>query len=160
MIPLPLLLALAAPAQDRLPPAEALPPPGAEEAAVLAPITRMFAALEARDATALLAEVRPEGAGTSVVERPDGTRVIRRTPWPDFAKMIASGGKERLVERITNPAVEIDGDIAMVWAPYTFQIDGKLSHCGTDHFDLIREGGRWRILSITWTQRTSGCPAL
>src|SRR3546814_10786446 len=45
------------------------------------------------------------------------------------------------LERFTGPpAVEIDGDIAMVWAPYTFLLDGKPHHCGIDHFDLIREG--------------------
>ena len=154
-----LLLALAAQTTPtKLPPANPLPPPGAEEAAVLAPIERMFAALTARDTAAILAETRPDGFATAVVERADGTRAIRRTAWADFVKPL-TGGKERLVERLLTPAIEIDGDIAMVWAPYTFTVDGKLSHCGFDHFDLIRDEGRWRILSITWTQRTTDCPA-
>src|SRR3546814_6159289 len=61
------------------------------------------------------------------------------------------------LERFTGPpAVEIDGDIAMVWAPYTFLLDGKPHHCGIDHFDLIREGIQWKVLNVTWSQRTTG----
>ena len=64
--------------------------------------------------------------------------------------------EERLVGA---PAIEIDGDIAMVWSPYVFLVDGKLSHCGTDHFDLVREAGQWKVLNITWTKRKTDCPA-
>ncbi len=152
-----LALALQTTPTPPLPRAIPLPPPGAEEAAVLAPIQRMFAALAARDPAALLNEVRPDGMGIAVVERPDGTRTVRQTPWPAFAANLKNG-TERLEEKIFNPAIEIDGDIAMVWAPYTFTIDGKLSHCGYDHFSLVRETGKWRVHSITWTQRTTNCP--
>ena len=54
-------------------------------------------------------------------------------------------------------AVDIDGDIAMVWSPYVFTIDGKVAHCGTDHFDMVREDGRWKIANLTWSKRTTGC---
>ncbi len=64
---------------------------------------------------------------------------------------------ERFEERLTDMAIEVDGDIAMVWGPYLFLIDGKISHCGVDHFDLVRENGRWTIANITWSQRTRGC---
>ena len=152
---IPLLAALAL-QSDRLPPANPLPPPGAEEAAVLAPINAMFAGLLARDPAAILAQVRPDGSATVAEEKPDGTRTVRRLGWQQFASGIKPG-PERLEERIYSPAVEIDGDIAMVWARYDFRIDGKLSHCGYDHFDLVREGGRWRILNVTWSSRTTGC---
>ena len=154
---LPLLLALAPPAQDRLPPANALPPPGTEEAAVLGPVNRLFAAIAARDGAALLAEVRPDAAATVVDEKADGTSTVRHVRLTDFAAAMKPG-PERYSEQITSPAIEIDGDMAMVWAPYTFTIDGKLSHCGIDHFGLVREGGRWRITSLAWTKRTTGCP--
>jgi len=40
---------------------------------------------------------------------------------------------------------------------YDVTVDGKFLHCGTDHFDLVRVEGRWRILNITWNQRKEGC---
>lgn len=136
----------------------ALPPPSSEEAAVLAPIHAMFAGLAARDGGAVAAQTRPEGHVAVAVEKPDGTRSIRNLGWAEFAGGIKPG-PEKYEERIFNPAVEIDGDIAMVWAPYSFLIDGKVHHCGTNHFDLVRENGQWKVLNITWSQRTTGCTA-
>jgi hypothetical protein len=148
---LPLLLAV-----QPLPPARPLPPPGTGEAAVMAPITAMLAGLAAHDGAAILAQVRPEGAATAVVEGPNGARTVRRRAWAEFAGGLKPG-PERLEERLVDPAIEVDGDIAMVWASYLFLIDGKVHHCGVDHFDLVREAGAWKILNITWTQRTTGC---
>jgi hypothetical protein len=129
-----------------------------EEAGVMVPIDAMLAALATRDGQALLAQVRPEGGATAVEEMADGTRIIRRTGWSDFAARLKPG-PERYAERLTDPAVDIDGDIAMVWSPYVFTIDGRVAHCGTDHFDMVRDAGRWKILNITWSKRTTGCPA-
>src|SRR3546814_2775394 len=63
---------------------------------------------------------------------PGSTRNDTRFPyttlfrsWDDFTAGIKPGA-EKFEERFTGPpAVEIDGDIAMVWAPYTFLLDGK-----------------------------------
>jgi hypothetical protein len=154
---LPLLLALQTTPVAPIERGTALPPPGTEEAQVLAPVQRLFDALAARSPAAILAEVRPDGRATAVDEKADGTRAITTTDWPAFAQRIAAPGP-RLAESLTGtPAVEIDGDIAMVWSGYTFTVDGKTSHCGTDHIDLIRENDRWKILNLTWTKRTTGC---
>ena len=133
-------------------------PPAAmtEEAGVMVPIDALLVALAARDGQAILAQVRPDGSATVAEEKPDGTRSVRRTSWPEFAASIKPG-PERYAERLTDPAVDIDGDIAMVWSPYVFTIDGKVSHCGTDHFDMVREAGRWKIANLTWSKRTTGC---
>ena len=162
---LPLLLALApvtgqvTPTQP-MPRGTALPPPGTEEGAVIAPIVRLFAAMAARDGAAILAQVRPDGRVTGVAQPADPARPVRSGGWADFAAQFKPGEGPLLEERLTGtPAVEIDGDIAMVWASYEFRIDGKFSHCGTDHFDMVRDGGGWRILNITWTRRTTGCTA-
>ena len=128
-----------------------------EETGVMVPINALFAALAARDPQAVLAQLRPD-AGATVAEEKDGTRTIRHMTAREFAAMVKPG-PERYAERITDPAIEIDGDIAMVWAPYVFTIDGKPLHCGYDHFDMVREGGRWTIQNITWSSRTTGCAA-
>ena len=163
---LPLLLALA-PMTGQITPTQPMPrgtglPPAADAAtdtaAVLATIQRMFDGLAARDGAAILAQVRPEGAATVAAERPDGSRSIRRLSWAEFAGGVKPG-PERYQERLTDPAVEVDADIAMVWSPYVFTINGVAHHCGVDHFDLVREAGQWKVLNVTWTQRTTGCDA-
>lgn len=141
-----------------MPKGTALPPPGSEEAAVIAPIDRLFRAMLNRDSASILAEVRPEGVLTTFADAADGTQTITQQSWAQFAARFATGS-QRMDERLFSPAIEIDGNMAMVWSPYTFHIDGKLSHCGIDHFSLLREGGKWRIQNLSWTRRTTDCPA-
>jgi hypothetical protein len=150
-----ILLAQVTPMQP-MPKGTGLPPPGTDEGAVMSPINALFAGLAARDSAAILAQLRPDGGATVANEAPNGVRTVRHMSWPEFAAGVKPG-PEKYEERITNPAIEIDGDIAMVWAPYTFFIDGKAHHCGIDHFDLVRETGTWKIVNITWTARATGC---
>ncbi len=155
------LFAIAMAAQstsDKLPPANPLPYTDADSANVLAPVHALLAAVAARYAAAILAQVRTDGAATAAIERADGSRAIRRQGWAEFAAALRPG-PERYAERLLDPAVEIDGDVAMVWSPYVFTVNGRVDHCGADHFDLVREAGRWRILNVTWSQRTTGCEA-
>jgi hypothetical protein len=128
----------------------------ADRALVMAPVDALFAGLATRDDKAILAQVRTEGGATVVVERPGGLRTVRRMNWADFTAGFTAGS-EKLEERMRAPAIAIDGDIAMVWGRYTFLTNGKIRHCGVNHFDLVREYGAWKVMNITWTQRTTGC---
>ena len=151
------LLALALQAgSGRLPPAQALPPPAGDEQAVLAPINRLFAALEAGDAAGVLRVVYPDGRVTAVGTLRSGTG-LRQESWTQFAARLKSG--QGFVETISDPAIDVDGDIAMVWAPFVVRVDGKVSNCGFDHFDLVRERGAWKVMNLTFSSRISGCPA-
>lgn len=143
----------------KLPPANPLPYDDSEAAAVLAPINATLAAISRRDGAAMAALGLPDARITVSVEKPDGTRMLRSKSWVEFTAGVKPG-PERLEEKIGMPAVEIDGDIAMVWAPFTFTIDGKLSHCGVNHFSMARENGAWKIASLAWSERKTGCPAL
>lgn len=126
-----------------------------ERRAVLAVTDRMFAALTAKDSAALLAEVVPEGRATSNDLGP--RRNVRSTAWSEFAAHLPRI-PGRPVERLIDPHVHVEGDIAMIWSRYDFTLDGRFSHCGINHFDLIRQDGRWRVLNITWTQQYENCP--
>ena len=154
---LPILLALLA-QSDRLSPANPLPPPGTEEAAVMAPVQAVLDAIPTRNKDAVMAQLLPGGSATVAVERPHGTRSVRRMTWDKWGANMKPG-PERFVETQGRPAIETDGDMAMVWAPYRFTVDGKLSHCGYNHYSLVRDAGRWKIASIAWTQRYTGCDA-
>ncbi|MDF0488946.1 nuclear transport factor 2 family protein [Sphingomonas sp. H39-1-10] len=142
----------------KLPPANPIPLADADTSAVMAPINAFLAGVAARDPQAILAVVRPDGGATYATEAADGGRSITRRTWAEVAARFAPGA-DRWDERISDPAIESDGDIAMVWAPYTFRVNGKVHHCGTDHFDLIREGGVWKIANASWSSRTTGCDA-
>lgn len=143
-------------AAGQLPPAGPIPPPDFASAEVLRPIHQLFAAFEAGDSAAVLRQVYPAGRVTTTgIRRSDSG--LRQMSWVEFAQRIKP--EARFSETISNPAIEIDGDIAMVWAPFVVRVGGKVSNCGYDHFDLVRENGVWKVMNITFSSRTSGCPA-
>jgi hypothetical protein len=129
----------------------------ADSAAVLAPVNALFAAFEAGDAAAMLRQVYPEGRVTASGMRPDGAASLRQLSWTQFAERITPA--TAFQERISDPTIAIDGDIAMVWAPFVIRVGGRVANCGYDHFDLVRENGAWKVMNLTFSSRTAGCPA-
>lgn len=61
-----------------------------------------------------------------------------------------------MVERIWNPVVQIEGNIASVWAPFDFYLDGKFSHCGINAFHLLKIADDWKLSATTYTVVTDG----
>src|SRR3954454_2089296 len=125
----------------------------AEEQAVLAPIHAMFDGMSKRDASAIKAPTLP--GGTMVLMR-DGKPA--QMTFEAFAERVGKPGKTQIEERIHDPLVRIDNDLAVVWAPFDFLVDGKVNHCGTDLFNLVRVDGKWLIASVADTG-TNTCPA-
>ncbi|MDQ8028494.1 MAG: nuclear transport factor 2 family protein [Brevundimonas sp.] len=140
-------------------PSGAVDPTSAEGAAVLVPVNAVFDALAARSPAGLDAHFDPAARLTVVHEREDGQNHIARITFQQFAGGLAPG-PERLEEVMIAPTVAIDGDVAMVWGQYVFGINGRVNHCGIDHFGLARTNGVWKITSLTWNQRTHGCETL
>lgn len=128
----------------------------AEAEAVLAPVNAVFAALAARDGALVTPHLDGRARITVAIEGPEDGATVRRLTGQAFADSLRPG-PERLEEVMPDPLVAIDGDIAMVFGRYIFRVDGAVSHCGSNHFDLIREDGDWKIAAITWNQRTTGC---
>jgi len=119
-----------------------------EEDAVLAPIHAMFDGMAKRDAAAIKVPVLP--GGTMVLMR-DGKPV--QMTFEAFAERVGKPGKTQIEERIHDPLIRIDNDLAVVWAPFEFLADGKVDHCGTDLFNLVRTDGKWIIASVADTGR-------
>ncbi len=55
---------------------------------------------------------------------------------------------QNLVERIHDPVVMIDRDIAMVWAPFQIFRDGEPFRVGTNIISLFRRDGRWLMSGV------------
>jgi ketosteroid isomerase-like protein len=129
----------------------------ADSAAVLAPVDALFAAFEAGDAAAMLRHVYPDGRVTASGMRGDGASNLRQQSWTQFAERVRPDNAFQ--ERISDPVIAVDGDIAMVWAPFVVRVAGRVANCGYDHFDLVRENGAWKVMNLTFSSRTTGCPA-
>ena len=150
-----LLLLAAQSAPTKLPPGNALPPqPAGQEQAVLTTIHSLLASFEAGDSAAMLRLVYPDGRVTATGTRASGSG-LRQQSWSQFAARITP--QSSFQETISDPAVEVDGDAAMVWAPFVVRVGGKVSNCGFDHFDLVRENGVWKVMNLTFSSRVTGC---
>ena len=68
-----------------------------------------------------------------------------------FAERVAKPSKVQIEEKIHDPLIRVDNDLAVVWAPFVFLSDGKVNHCGTDLFNLVRVNGKWLIASVADT---------
>ena len=119
-----------------------------EERAVLAPVKAMFDGMARRDAAAIKEPLLP--GGMMVLMR-DGKPA--QMTFEAFADRVGRPGTTQIEERIHDPLVRIDNDLAMVWAPFQFFMDGKVDHCGTDLFNLVRKDGKWLIASVADTGR-------
>jgi len=119
-----------------------------DEQAVLAPITAMFDGMAKRNAAAIKKPLLPGGG---LVLMRDGKPT--QMSFDDFAERVGKPGKTQIEERIHDPLVRIDNDLAVVWAPFEFLVDGKVDHCGTDLFNLVRADGKWLIASVADTGR-------
>ena len=121
-------------------------PDSAEQQAVMAPITQMFDGMEKRDAAMIK---KPLLTGGTMVLMRDGKPV--QMTFENFADRAGKPGTTHIQERIHDPLMRIDRDLAVVWAPFEFLVDGKVDHCGTDLFNLVHTDGKWVIASIADT---------
>jgi hypothetical protein len=114
----------------------------------MAPITAMFDGMAKRDAAAIKKPLLP-GGGMVLMRDGKPTQMT----FDAFADAVGKPGKAQIEERIHDPLVRIDNDLAVVWAPFDFLVDGKVDHCGTDLFNLVRTDGKWIIANVADTSR-------
>jgi hypothetical protein len=88
----------------------------------------------------------------------DGTQQISDGKASDLLKAIASRPKDQQwEERLLDYQVHIDGNLAQVWTPYEFWLNGNFSHCGANSFTLVNTDSGWKILTIIDSRRRDTC---
>ena len=133
--------------------------PADEKAEVQAAVDAFIAAINSNDAAALDRLTHDEGAAfiQGYVEGREGLR--RRANKESIERMKVS--TSRNTERYWNPTILVHRDIAHFWAPYSFDVDGKRSHCGVDSFSLAKVDGQWMLTNNAWTvEPPERCAAL
>ena len=114
-----------------------------EEKAVLAPFQTLLDGIGKRDHEMMRSVLLPGGMIT--LTRADKTQQLH---YDAFIEHVPTTGTQKLEERIHDPLVKIDDNIAIIWTSYEFLIDGKVDHCGTDIAHLVKRDGKWLIAGI------------
>ena len=125
---------------------------GTDESAVMQVIRRLFDGLNAGDA-AVVASVFDGDASMMIITDKEGETSLTVNGISRFIDGIDSPRDARLGDY----RVRVDGDMASVWNGYVFYVDGVLSHCGIDSFQLIRRTGGWRIAQLIYNKRSQDC---
>ena len=120
-------------------------------------VNKLFTALKAGDSTMILASFANSAILQTIVTTKEAKVLIRNEALTEFAHFVTMLPKGSADERITFETVKIDGDLAIVWTPYNFYLNGKFSHCGVNSFQLVRLGGSWKIQYLIDTRRKTGC---
>lgn len=129
--------------------------PAPADAPILATVDSALLALGRHDAALMRRMLLPGaafyGAMVPGTEQPFAVR---------DGDIVAQLGRDTTpqLERYWSPRIERHGRLAIVTAPYDFWIRRTFSHCGTDVFTLMEQGGRWRIASIAYTIQPKDCP--
>jgi hypothetical protein len=120
-------------------------------------INNMFTAMRTSDST-LLRSTFANGMIFQVINtQADGSSKLAMQNPDAFIKTMGTPHKGVYDERITFGNINIDGDLASVWAPYQFYIDDKFSHCGVDVFQLMKTKDSWKIIYLVYNRRKDNC---
>ena len=127
------------------------------EKEVLAVIESFLAGLRNKDTTVMKQHLDSLTRFTLLRPTQSGGVRVFLLSGADFVQRTTQPGGPTYDEPIRNPRVQIDADLASVWAEYQVRMEGKVTHCGYDAFHLARLNGRWKILNVSDTFRQQGC---
>ncbi|MEY3239036.1 MAG: hypothetical protein RIR11_474 [Bacteroidota bacterium] len=127
-----------------------------DEKAIKAVINRFFEAMEKGDTTALLSTCMPDPVFQTYMKEKNGELQMYTENFSDFVRFLGSPRKDTFKEEVKFEAIHSEMSLASAWTPYTFYLNGKVSHCGTNSFQLVKTAAGWKIQYIIDTRR-KGC---
>ena len=128
-----------------------------DRALILETVQKFFDSIEFRDRQLLESILVPNSLNISARELDDGEAQFNVMSYDEVVTALTRPGRNAK-ERSWDETVMIQGNIAVVWTPYDFHVDGVFSHCGIDSFQLIKQDGQWLISNSSWTLETENCP--
>jgi hypothetical protein len=129
-----------------------------EKAAVVQVVQQFFTTMQQRD-TATAKNITLMNCQLYSVQQTKDSIITRMRTLTDFLQIVAQK-QLSLVEKIWDPTVMLHNQLAIVWAPYDFHLNGKLTHCGIDVFNLVKTNTGWKISGVQYTVEPDACAAL
>lgn len=124
-----------------------------DDKAIKAVVNQFFEGLEKGD-TMLL---KKACTGTPVMQTymadRDGKWQVFTEDFNEFVTFVATPTKDKYDEQIEFESILSEQSLASVWTPYKFYLNGKISHCGTNSFQLVKTDEGWKIQYILDTRR-------
>jgi len=128
-----------------------------EEAAVKQAVSKLFEGMKTSDTALIRSAFSVSPVLQTIVKNKEGKTIVLTEPLDSFLVVVSRPHQEVYDEQIRFDLVRIDGELAIVWAPYKFYLGSQFSHCGVDSFQLIKINGEWKIQYLIDTRRRQGC---
>ncbi|HSC52450.1 MAG TPA: nuclear transport factor 2 family protein [Phnomibacter sp.] len=128
-----------------------------EETQVKAVIDKMFEGMRQADSASIVQSFAPNAIMQTIAKNKQQVDTIKGNTVAQFAGSVGKQKKGALDERISYANISIDANLAQVWTPYQFFLNGVFSHCGVNAFHLVKLNGEWKIQYIIDTRRKEGC---
>ena len=123
------------------------------ENAVKATITRFFEGMEKGDTALLRSTCTSDPVFQTYMADKSGNFEVHTEDFGDFVDFVGAPRKDKYKEEIKFGAVHTEKSLASAWMPYVFYLNGKVSHSGTNSFQLVKTGDGWKIQYIIDTRR-------
>ena len=130
----------------------------AEDVSVRNTIEAFFSAFHHQDSTALRHLTHSSVSMQSISTNAEGETKISTESFDNFLKSILSIPEStKYEEKLHSFDIRTNGVLSSVITPYSFYVNGNLSHCGVNSFQLFKERGEWKIIYIVDTRIKEGC---
>jgi hypothetical protein len=122
-------------------------------------IELFFEGIQKGDTLAVNKAVHHNFRGLTTYINKEGNSVIAdEVTKKQFLSVVASKNPNDVwFEKILSYTIEIDTNLANVWTPYEFYVNGTFIHCGSNSFQLVLLNEQWIIVSIIDTRRRENC---
>ena len=120
--------------------------------AVLTVVKNLFDGMRKRDTALMRAQFAP-GARLLGIETKSGKAEVQSMDPSMWIGGVGKGTGPAWDERIFDPVVEQDDNIAHVWTYYEFWRGSELSHCGYDSVFLVKLSDGWKVSQVADTRR-------
>jgi len=130
----------------------------AEETAVREIIEHFFIGFHKQDSMLIKQTVSKGIILQTIFKDSLGRATVRTEDFSIFLKSIASVPKStEFQEIIKGYSIQVDGPMANAWTSYVFMVNGRLSHCGVNSFQLLKEIDGWKVIYLIDTRRNNNC---
>lgn len=132
-----------------------------EEKAIKKVISTFFDALHQGDSTLMKSTLHQDLKIQTTFTNKEGDKQLRTQTKAQLLKGVASKKvSDKYLEKLLSYTIKIDGNLASVWTPYQFYLNGNFSHCGANSFQLFNNNGQWEIIYLVDMRRRSNCKVI
>ncbi len=129
-----------------------------DQQAVMAQIEHLFDGMRAGDSSMVSSVFHADATMRSIGRNRQGNIQLFEGSLERFLQAVGTPHDDVWDERIANTVIQIDGNMAHAWVPYSFYLGENFSHCGVNSFQFFKTSeGEWKAISIVDTRRPDNC---